>query len=434
MTMNKKKKRIVITGMGVVSPIGIGKEVFWDNALAGTCGIKPLQFEGAKGTTEIFCGLIEDYNAKKYVANRKSLKVMSRDMQLSVGAASLAIEEAGLDMESIDSTQLGVSIGAGMIHSDLDELGLPISESVVDGSFCIKSFAKKSQNLLFPLWLLKQLPNMLASHISIIHNAQGPSNSLTTSSSAGLQAIGEAERIIERNDARWFLCGGADCKTHPLEILKYQLLGLLYDRSKTDVADIACAYDTRRTGLIPGESAGVVVVEELQTALERNATIYGEIIGYGSSAGVAIGEQDPEKWAMIESISIQNALTDAGITPDQIDFIVGHGCSSKMGDKTEAMAYKRALGDAAASIPVSSLLPMIGFSGAGIGPINLMGALMAIRTGKLFPTIHLESQDPQCDLDYVRGTYRTKDVDCAMVNTFDFAGQGATMIVKKYEG
>ena len=428
------KKRIVITGMGVVTPIGIGKDEFWENALSGTCGIKPFLMEGKNGVTEILCGQVEGFNAKKFVENRKSLKVMSKDMQMSVAAAKLAVDDSGLDLESIDATQLGVSIGAGMIHSDLDELGLPIAESCEGGKFDIKKFGKQAKNFLFPLWLLKQLPNMLASHISIINNAQGPSNSLTTSSSAGLQAIGEADRIIERDDARWFICGGADHKVHPLEILKYKLLDLLYDTSQSSVSDVACAYDKRRTGLIPGEGAVVVIIEDLQSALDRKAEIYGEIIGYGSSGGITVSDKDPEKYSYIESISILNALDDAGISPDQIDYIVGHGSSSVVGDKSEIMAYKKALGDAAKNIPITSLVPMVGFNGAALGGLNLVCALMAMRDNKLVPTLFLEDPDPECDLDIVRGNSRDHQVNVAMVNTFDFAGQGATMIVKKYEG
>ncbi|MDX9703801.1 MAG: beta-ketoacyl-[acyl-carrier-protein] synthase family protein [Candidatus Auribacterota bacterium] len=429
-----KKKRIVITGIGVVTPIGIGKDVFWENALNGTCGINPLVLEGKKGVTEILCGQVDDFKARNYIENRKSLKVMSKDMQMSVAAAKLAVEDSGLDLQSVDPTMLGVSIGAGMIHSDLDELGLPISESCVNGKFDITKFAKQAQTLLYPLWLLKQLPNMLASHISIINNAQGPSNSLTTSSSAGLQAIGEADRIIERDDARWFICGGADHKVHPLEILKYDLLHLLYDRSKKSLPDVACAYDRRRSGLIPGEAAVVVVIEDLQSAVDRNASIYGEIIGYGSSGGVTVRDTDPEKCSYIESISILNALDDAGLTPDRIDCIFGHGSSSVVGDAAEIMAYKKALGNAAYNIPITSVVPMVGFNGAALGPLNLVCALLAMRDSKLFPTLFLEDPDPVCDLDIVRGAYRDHEVSVAMVNTFDFAGQGATMIVKKYEG
>ncbi len=426
-------QRVVVTGMGMITPIGIGIDCFWNNAISSNHGIDYIDFTDYSGETDpILAGIIKDFDPKSFVAQRKSLKVMSRDMQIAVGAAKLAIEDAGINIESEDPTQVGVTIGAGMIHADINELGLSIAGSAKNGKFDISDFGKEAMQILFPLWLLKQLPNMLASHISIIYNAQAPSNTPTTASSAGLQAIGEASRIIERQNAKVYFCGGADCRTHPLDILKYKMLGL-FSEQNGKIENFYCPYDKRRSGLIPGEAAGIFVIESLSHALERGAKIYGEIIGYGSSAGAAFREKDPEKRAFIESIAISSAIEDAGIAPTDIDYISGHGCSSVVGDLSESLAYKKAFGDYAYSIPVSSISSMVGYVGAATGSVNLATALMAINENKIAPTMFLAEPDPKCDLDYVPGKSRDHEVNIALVNTFDFSGQGAALVVKKFE-
>ncbi len=424
--------RIVITGLGLVTPLGIGKEEFWENALAGKHGLDYVQFNGLSRNETFTGGVIKNFRPKDYITQRKSLKIMSRDMQIAVASAKLALEDAQYDVTAHDPAQFGVCIGAGMINSDLRELGYPIIESAKDNQFQIKEFGAVSSNTMFPLWLLKQLPNMLASHISIIYNAQGPSNTLTTASAAGLQAIGEATRIIERKDASWFICGGADHRIHPLDFLKYRMLGLLCENNGRTIKDF-CPYDKRRSGFIPGEASAIMLIETLESALDRGVDIYAEIIGYGASAGVVFRDKDLEKRSYIESLAISRAIEDAGISAQDIDYIVGHGCSSVISDVVETMAYKKALGDYAKSVPVSSPSSMLGYVGSATGSVNLVCALMAMRDSKIPPTMFLQEPDPLCDLDYVPNTYREHKVDIALVNTFDFYGQGAAVLVKKFE-
>jgi len=426
------QKRIVVTGIGIISPLGIGKDIYWENALAGKHGIEKLHFTGKNGEKTIYAGLINDFKDREYVAHRKSLKVMSRDIKIAVGGAKLALEDADIDLEAFDPTELGVSIGAGMIHTDLDVLGYPISQSVEDGELSMKKFGTTGRELLFPLWLLKQLPNMLASHISIIYNAQGPSNSLTTAAAAGLQAVGEASRIIERGDAKRFICGGADSRVHPLHVIKYEMLKLSASRADADIPEVFSPYGKKRNGFIPAEASSIIFIETLESAKQRGTEIYGEIIGYGSCGGASYYEKDVDKRAYIESLSVSAAIKDAGISADDISCIIGHGCSSELEDVSEAKAYKRVFGDRVNKIPFTAPSSQFGYCGAAAGSFGLIYALLAIRDSKLTPTLFINDNDPECDLNFIKDKTVDVDIQTALVNIFDFQGQGASVIVKKY--
>ena len=429
---NSDQKRIVVTGLGIISPLGIGKDVYWENALAGKHGIDKLVFNGSESEKTIYAGLINDFKDREYVEHRKSLKVMSRDIKIAVGGAKVALEDAEINLDDFDPTELGVSIGAGMIHTDLDLLAYPISQCVENGEMSMKKFGKTGRELMFPLWLLKQLPNMLASHISIIYNAQGPSNSLTTAAAAGLQAVGEATRIIERGDAKRFICGGADSRVHPLHVIKYEMLKLSQSRFDVDIAKVFSPYSAKSNGFIPAEASSIIFMETLESAKQRGAKIYGEIIGYGSCAGVTFYEKDLDKRAYIESLSISAAIKDAGISPDEIDCIIGHGCSYPVDDLAEAKAYKRIFGDRLSEIPFTAPTSQFGYCGAAAGSFGLIYALLAMTNNKLTPTLFLNDKDPQCDLNFVKDCSVDADINTALVNIFDFQGQGASVIVKKH--
>ncbi len=421
-----RKKQVVITGIGVVSPIGIGKDLFWENALAGKDGFDNIPFLDAQ-QKPLLGGIIKNFEPKEYITQRKSLKVMSKDMQTAAAAARLAIDDSGIDYKEVDPTRLGVCIGAGMINADIQELGNPIAHSK---PFSLKTFGKEAMDKLFPLWLLKQLPNMIASHISIMFNAQGPSNTLTHASAAGLHAVAEASFIIERGDADIVICGAADSHTHPIDILKYRLLGVLAEKTG-DLCDIYSPYGKGRCGFLPGEASVVFVIESIEHANARGVKPYAQISGYGSTAGVEFFEKDIEKRSYIESISMQKAISCAGISPEEIDYIAGHGCSSVIGDLVESEAYRKVFGKKADSIPISSPSSMTGFLGASTGCIGLAASLMAMVDGKIPPTMFIQQPDQQCDLDYVPDRFRQHTVNRAIINVFDFCGQGSAMVVSK---
>lgn len=421
------KKQVVITGIGVISPIGIGKDLFWENALAGKHGFDNIPFFNAPEEKPLIGGIIKDFVPKDYITQRKSLKVMSKDMQTAAAATKLAFDDCGISYKEVDPTRLGVCIGAGMINADIQELGYPIAHSI---PFSLKNFGKEAMDKLFPLWLLKQLPNMIASHVSIMFNAQGPSNTLTHASAAGLHAVAEASFIINRGDADMVICGSADSHTHPVDILKYRLLGVLSEK-EGEISDIFAPYDKRRSGFLPGEAAVVFIIESREHANARGAKPYAEITGYGSSAGVEFFDKEIEKRSYIESLSMTKAISSAGISPEEIDYVAGHGCSSVIGDVVETEAYKKVFGKKVTSIPISSPSSMTGFLGASTGCLNLATSLMAMDSSKLSPTILIQEPDIQCDLDYVPNKSRQHTVNRSLINVFDFCGQGAAMVVSK---
>jgi 3-oxoacyl-[acyl-carrier-protein] synthase II len=432
--MKSADKRIVITGFGCVTPFGIGKEAFTAGILSTPNCFEYIPFDDVSENKKMVGGTIKGFSAKNYIANRKSLKVMSLDMQIAIASAKMAIEDAKASWDDTTAPGVGVSIGAGMIQSLLSDLANPIVLAYNNGTFDINKFGSESLNVFFPLWLLKQLPNLVASHISIEFNTQGPSNTLTTGSSAGLQAIGEAARTIERGDSVMALCGGSDCRTHPIDLIKYQLLGLYCDTPGEDFLDSYGPYDKKRSGFLTGESAAIFLIERLDNALQRGAHIYAEIAGFGSSAGVTFREKDVDKRAHIESLAVIHALQDAGLQPDDIDCIIGHGCSSVLGDHVEAAAYKKVFGSKLFSMPVTTPSAMTGYVGAATGPQNVACALVALNEQKLPATPFLTDPDPECGLNVVRDTSVPFKADTVLVNTFDFFGQGSAMVLRKFQG
>ncbi|MCB1194927.1 beta-ketoacyl-[acyl-carrier-protein] synthase family protein [bacterium] len=426
------KKRIVITGLGIVSPIGIGKDIFWKNACAGKHGFKELGFSAEENKPQYLGGVIEEFVPKEYVTQRKLLKIMSRPMQTAVAATTLALEDAKLVLESYDPTRVGVSIGTGMIHTDINELGEPIIAASREKGFALDTFAATAMERLFPLWLLKQLPNLVASHISILFNAQGASNTITSGAGAGIQAIEEAVYNIQNDICDIYICGGADYRTHPLDILKYQLYGLIPENGET-IEEVFRPYSADRSGFIPGEAAVIFAIESEEHAKKRGAHIYGTVLGCGSSAGVSYREKDFERRLNVQSNAIQQAFRNSGEQFNKIDYICGHGCGSVIDDAVEIAAYRNTFANSFESIPLSSPSSMIGYVGATTGPLNLACTLMAMQDGIVTPTLFLTHPDKQCSAYHVTGSACERQVDTALVNAFDFYGQSASMIVSKYK-
>lgn len=428
-----KDQRVVITGIGLLTPQGIGMDDFRTNLLAGTDCFEMLDILDVSNNDEVVGATIKNFKAKDYIQQRKSLKVMSTDMQIAVAAAKLAIEDAGFSWDDTDAPSVGVSIGAGMIHTDLKDLAYPISAARNGESFSIQKFGSDGLSTFFPLWLLKQLPNLVASHISIIYNAQGPSNTLTTGSSAGLQAIGEATRTLERGAASLFICGGADCRTHPLDIIKYKILDLYCKYQGNNFHTAYGPYDKKRSGLLTGDASVIFMIETLSHAQKRGAKIYAEISGFGCSSGVGFLDTNIEKRAYIESIAVKAALRDAQCSADDIDCIIGHGCGSIIDDAVEALAYRTIFGDRINTLPVTSPSGATGYVGAATGPLNIACGIIALQDKKLAPAAFLSDEDEACDLAIVTGSAQEIEAKKVLVNTFDFFGQGSAMVLETFE-
>jgi len=375
-------------------------------------------------------GEVKDFSIRDFLENRKSLKVMARDIQLAVAGAKLAVDDAAVEENPIDRTRFGVSLGAGLISSDVDELALAVIRSVDEsGEFSMKIFGEEGLRNLFPLWLLKYLPNMLACHISIIHDAQGPNNTITAGDTSGIQAIGEASRIIQRGDADIMLAGAAESKVHPLTIVRQHLLGNLSERSD-EPKKASRPFEKNRDGLVLAEGAGVVVLEEISHAEERGAKIYGEVVGFGSSSSAcAPNKADADGQGLARSIKA--ACADSGLNDGKIDYILAHGLSCPLSDVAETRAIKEALGERAKQIPISAIKSMTGHCGAASGAIEVIAAALALKNSRIPPTINYEENDPECDLDYVPNEAREFAPRAVLVNSFGFGGQNSSLVLRK---
>jgi 3-oxoacyl-[acyl-carrier-protein] synthase II len=426
------QRRIVVTGLGVISPVGIGKEDFWNALVQGKSGIGPITLFRTDGFQVNFGGEVKDFVPQKYIQQRKSLKVMARDIQLAVSAAALAVTDANLDTTAVDPSRFGVSFGAGLISTSIEELGPAIRNSTDQkGEFDIRRFGQEGMQTLFPLWLLKYLPNMLACHISINYNAQGPNNTITTAGCASTQAIGEAFRVIQRDDADIVLAGGSDSKINPLSLLRYELLNLLSHR-KDDPTKASRPFDRDRDGFVIGEGSGVIVMEELEHAERRGAKIYAELVGYGTACdGNGVLDLNSDGRGLVHCMS--EALSESGLDSSQIGYINAHGISDLKKDRIETLAIKKVFGAQAKNVAVSSIKSMIGHLGAGAGVVECIASLMSLQEGVLPPTINYENSDPECDLDYVPNTARKKPIEALLSNSYSIGGQSACLAMKRWD-
>jgi len=427
------KRRIVVTGFGALAPNGSTAESFWKATCEGESGIGRIESFDPTGFQVQIAGEVKDFDPAKFVPNRKALKVMGRNIRLGVAASRMAMEHSGLLEAPPDPPRFGVVMGSGLVPTDVEEVGQAILASLdEEGRFDLKRFGTAGQKVLFPLWLLKHLPNMVAAHVSIFHQAQGPNNTIVTACSASTQAIGEAMRIIERGDADVMLAGGSDSRIDPLSVVAYSLLGAL-STSDREPQRVSRPFDRARDGFVLGEGAGVLVLESEEHAKKRGATIYGECVGYGSSFDAfAVTQPEPEGKGAVASM--REALKDARLSPDDIDYISAHGTSTVLNDLTETVAVKKVFGARAPKVPMSSIKSMIGHLIGAAGALEAVASVLAIRDGIVPPTINLETPDPQCDLDYVPNAARKAKVRTVLSNSFGFGGQNASLVIREYAG
>ncbi|MCX6357745.1 MAG: beta-ketoacyl-ACP synthase II [Candidatus Aureabacteria bacterium] len=430
--MISHRRRVVITGAGMITPLGLTREEYWRNLIACRSGIAPISLFDVSGFPTRIAAEVKGFDPLVFVQKRKSLKVMVRDMQFAVAATREAMDDSGLDMARIDPTRLGVVFGAGMITADAEELAPAIAVSLDgEGRFDIVRFGREGIHQLFPLWLLKQLPNMLASHVAIQYNAQGPSNTITTGCSASAHAVGEAFRVIARGAADVVISGGASSSITPLKLIRYHALGVLSQRNDPP-EKASCPFDLRRDGFVLGEGAGVVVLEEEEHARRRGARPYAELVGYGSSVDIREGVGRLVTPAS-KSRAIRAALTDARIDPSPVTYVCAHGNSIPFTDRLETLAIRDVWGERAGSIAVSSVKGHVGDLGPASGALNLITAVLAIGRHQLPSTLNYEQPDPECDLDYVPQP-RACGATHALINSFDFMGQNVSLVVRKIDG
>jgi 3-oxoacyl-[acyl-carrier-protein] synthase II len=426
-------RRVVVTGLGVVAPNGIGKEAFWSACKNGRSGVGPIRSFDASGHPVKIAAEVHDFDVLPFVpANqRKSLKIMSRAMRFAVGAAGLGVQDSGLDLARLNPERLGVVMGTGLVPIDLPELTPALVNSCTpEGQLQTNRLGVHGGSVLFPLWILKYLPNMVAAHISMALNAQGPNSTITTACAAGTQAVGEAFRLIARDDADIVLAGGADSRIDPLLILAYTALGAL-SRADRAPAEVSRPFDGRRDGFVLGEGAAVLVLEELEHARKRGATIYAEVLGMGSSFDAyAVTKPDPDARGAARAIS--GALREAGVDHRDIDYINAHGTSTRLNDVMETTAVKRVFGEGARALPLSSIKSMVGHLIGGAGAVEAAALALTLHEGVLPPTINQTHPDPECDLDYVPNNAREFRVRTAVSTSFGFGGQNAALVMRRF--
>jgi len=431
--------RVVITGLGAVSPLGLTVSDMWDGLCAGRCGIDKITAFDPVGFSCKIAGQAPDYKVQKFVpkAHRKATKLMSRDIELSVIAANEAFANSGLITKATDPENVNIiphrtaiNLGVGLISCDLVELAPAVAASITNGKFDIKKWGKDGLDMVTPLWLLKYLPNMLACHIGIIHDIQGPSNSITCAEASAHLAIGEASQIIARGGCDIAVSGGAEAKVNPIVMIRQCLIKRATSENNDDPTSACRPFDAEAKGSVFGEAAGVIILENLQNAQKRGAKIYAEVAGLGQSNNINSKYENLEPDGKGIRIAIEKAMADAQIQPEDLDLIIPHGTGIAEDDLAEATAIQTALGDAAANIPVWPTKSMLSNTGAAAGALDVIAAVCAMANGKIPAAKNLNKKANGCNLN-IKTEPQQKDIRYALCCSYTYGGQTAAVILKK---
>jgi 3-oxoacyl-[acyl-carrier-protein] synthase II len=412
------KRRVVVTGLGLVLPNGIGVEEAWRNTCEGRSGIGPItRFDTSQFETKI-AGEVKGFNPEDYVG-RKEVRRMDLFIQYAVAASKLAVEDSGLEIDEAISDRVGVIIGTGLG-------GLPTLEEYHT------VLLEKGPNRITPFFIPKLIANMASGHVAMHFKARGPNTCVVTACATGAHCIGDAFRAILYGDADAIITGGTEANITPLCVGGFNVMKALSTRNG-EPEKASKPFDRERDGFVISEGAGVIILEELGFALGRGARIYAEIIGYGFNGDAYhITAPSPNGEGAAKCMSF--ALADAGISPDQIDHINAHGTSTQLNDLSETIAMKTVFSEHAYKIPISATKSMTGHLLGAAGSAEAIFSILALRDGIIPPTINLENPDPQCDLDYVPQKSREQAINIAMSNSFGFGGTNAVLIFSTFNG
>lgn len=407
------RRRVVITGLGIVSPVGNTIESAWDNLVNGRSGIGPItRFDASEFNSQI-AGEVKDFDIGNYL-NSKEAKQMDTFIHYGLAASIDAWRDSGLDINQINPERAGVIVGSGIG-------GLPRIEETQT------AFLEKGPRRINPFFVPSSLINLISGHLTIMLGLKGPSYGVVSACTTGLHSIGDAGRLIEYGDADIMVAGGAESTVSPLGIGGFAAMRALSTRND-DPTTASRPWDVDRDGFVLGEGAGVMVLEEYEHAKKRGAKIYGELVGYGMSSDahhITAPNEDGPRRGMV------NALNNAGINPDQVNYVNAHGTSTPLGDLNETKALKLALGDHAKKVVVNSTKSMTGHLLGAAGGIEGVFATLAVYHQKSPPTINIFNQDPECDLDYCANEARDVAIEYALSNSFGFGGTNGSMVVKK---
>ncbi len=410
-----KEHRVVITGLGAITPIGLGVENFWQGLIAGRNGIGEVTHFDVSDFRSSLAAEVQNFNAVDWI-EKKTAARMDRFSQFGLSAATMAIENAGMTSNSYDKTRAGVIIGSGIGGT----------ETIEEAHSTLLNKGSKSMN---PFLVSKLLVNMAACMVSITHGLKGPLSAPSVACSTGSNAIGDAFRILQRGDADIMLAGGSEACITPLA---YGGFCATRSLSPSNDPNTACRpFDKNRDGFVMGEGSGIVILENLDHARKRGAKIYAELVGYGNTADAYhFTAPEPESDGMIRVMGV--ALRDARLEPEAIGYINAHGTSTVLNDKCESAAIIKAFGEHAKNLKVSSIKSMIGHLMAAAGAVEFVATVMSVYSGKIPPTINYSEPDPECPLDYVTKGTESIDLEYGMSNSFGFGGGNASLIVKKY--
>ncbi len=414
-------REIVITGMGVVSPIGIGREAFWASLDAGRSGVRAVSTLNDDCWPVHIGGEVVDFDPKRFVRPRKSLKVMSPEIRFAYAAADMACSDGQLEVDGMDSERLGVVFGADMIYCDLEEIISAYRGCLVDGKFDYSQWGGHALSELHPLWMLKYLPNMSACHIGIARNARGPTNSIILSEASSLSAIGEGVRVIERGQADAMIVGGAGARIHPTSL---SFRGdKLVSRSNGNPSRACRPFDAERDGIVNGEGAGAFLIEDCQHAQRRGAKVLARVLGYASTFEAF--QNDGAMTGQAIRDSIDGALHASGLAADAIGHVNANGLSTPMHDRIEAQAICDRLGE----VPVTALKSYFGDLGAGTGAVELVGSVLALEEGQIPATLNYENPDEACPVNVVHGKSQPMKYPTALLLNQSTSGQAVALVI-----
>lgn len=410
-------RRVVITGIGAVTPIGIGKDAFWNALIEGKSGVGPItRFDVSEYTTKI-AGEVSDFVVTDFI-DKKEAKRMDRSTQYAVAASKLAIDDAKLDLEAEDRERIGVIIGTGIGGMEA------LYEQY-------KVLFAKGPSRISPFLVPMMIGNMASGMTSIRFGLQGPSSCVVTACATGTNSIGDAARAIKYGDADVMLAGGTEAPISPAALAGFGSMKALSTRND-EPERASRPFDKDRDGFVMGEGAGVIVLEELEHALARGAHIYAELAGYAYNSD-AYHITAPAPGGVMAAKAMRQALKDGGIEPNEVDYINAHGTSTGLNDKNETMAIKEVFGDHAYELAVSSIKSMTGHLLGAAGGVECIAAAMSIDQGIIPPTINYETPDEGLDLNYVPNVAEKREVRVALSNSLGFGGHNATLALKKYE-
>jgi 3-oxoacyl-[acyl-carrier-protein] synthase II len=427
------RRRVVITGLGMINPMGHDVATVWSKLRESQSGVGPITLFDAAGFPTRIAAEVKRWDVADAGEDPHVWRLRGRHTRFAAGAAKQAMADSGLTNHSLDPTRIGVYLGSGEGNQDFGNFCRMMAAAIEGEQFDLPAFIRAGQELLNPMVELEQEPNMPAAHLAAMFNAQGPNFNSLTACAASSQAAGEATELIRRGDVDVMLAGGTHSMIHPFGVTGFNLLTALSTGRNDDPTKASRPFDRGRDGFVLGEGAAMVVLEELEHAKQRGATIYGEVLGYGTTADAyRITDIHPEGRGAIACMRM--AIRDAGLNPEQIGYVNAHGTSTEVNDKVETVACKAVFGEHARKVPVSSTKSMMGHLIAAAGATELIVCLMAIRDGVLPPTINYEDPDPLCDLDYVPNVARESKLQYALNNSFGFGGQNVTLCLGKYTG